>query len=185
MRPSAVPNSRAKSKAPSLIARLSPFSAGLALGLLVSAVIALYITQSPLPFVDRVGTKPSGDKSRPTVVKPESEEIVDPNKGLLSKDAGEIESAADAGVDTKAISPTGLTYLIQVGAFRAVEDAEQMRARMAILGFEAKVSDTTKDGVTLHRVRLGPYASIEELNKAKARVSENGIDSSVVRVTAR
>lgn len=185
MRPGAVPNSRHKPKPPHLLARLSPFSAGLALGVLVSAAIALYITQSPLPFVDRVGTKSAGDKQKSSVARQDIDEVVDPNKGLLSKDAGETESAADAGMDTKAVSPSGLTYLIQVGAFKSVEDAEQMRARMAILGFEAKVSDTMKDGVTFHRVRLGPYASIEELNKAKARVSENGIESSVIRVTMR
>ena len=78
-----------------------------------------------------------------------------------------------------------MTYLIQVGAFKAPEDAEQMRARMAILGFEAKVSEADRDGVILHRVRLGPYGSIEELNKAKVRVSENGIDSTVIRVNTR
>jgi len=64
MRPGAVPNSRHKPKPPHLLARLSPFSAGLALGVLVSAAIALYITQSPLPFVDRVGTKSAGDKQK-------------------------------------------------------------------------------------------------------------------------
>jgi cell division protein FtsN len=78
-----------------------------------------------------------------------------------------------------------MSYLIQVGAFKAVEDAEQMRARMAILGFEARVSETEREGSVFHRVRLGPYGSIEELNKAKARVSENGIESAVIRVNVR
>ena len=96
-----------------------------------------------------------------------------------------MESAAEAGIETKAVSPTGLAYLIQVGAFRAIEDAEQMRARMAILGFEARVSNTERDGQTLHRVRLGPYGSLEDLNKARVRVQENGIESTVIRVNMR
>jgi cell division protein FtsN len=56
---------------------------------------------------------------------------------------------------------------------------------MAILGFEARVSETEREGSVFHRVRLGPYGSIEELNKAKARVSENGIESAVIRVNVR
>ncbi|MBU3724769.1 MAG: SPOR domain-containing protein [Burkholderiaceae bacterium] len=180
MRPSAVPNSRARQPKPSRF-RLSPFMAGLAAGLLTAALVALYITQSPLPFVDRVGSRPA-DKAKSPGQQPETDQIIDPNKGLTAKDSGEVETAAEAGIETKSVSPTGMTYLIQVGAFKAIEDAEQMRARMAILGFEARVSNTEKDGQTLHRVRVGPYSSIEELNKAKLRVSENGIESTVIRV---
>lgn len=184
MRQSAVPNARLKSSKLNLF-RTNPFMAGLASGLLSAALIALYITQSPLPFVDRVGTKSSSGKGQAATQRPESEEAPDPNKGLLAKDAGQTETPAEAGLETKVISPTGMSYLIQVGAFKAVEDAEQMRARMAILGFEARVSETEREGSVFHRVRLGPYGSIEELNKAKARVSENGIESAVIRVNVR
>lgn len=180
MRPSATPNPRAKTKSGF---RMTPFAAGLTLGLVLSAAIALYITQSPLPFVDRVGTGKTDQAVKGGASGPS--EVIDPNKSLLSKDAGETESPQEAGIETRAVSPTGLTYLLQVGAFKAAEDAEQMRARMAILGFEARVSETDRDGTTFYRVRLGPYPSIEELNKAKGRVSENGIESSVIRVNVR
>jgi hypothetical protein len=164
--------------------RANPFMAGLAMGLVSAAIIALYITQSPVPFVDRVGTRPV-EKSRAPGDRTGAEESVDPNRGLLAKDAGETESLGEAGIDPKTVSPSGLTYLLQVGTFRAMEDAEQMRARMAILGFEARITDIEKDGAVLHRVRMGPYGSIEELNKSKARVLENGIDSIVIRVNVR
>lgn len=181
MRPSAIPNPKPKQSKTAWL-KANPFMAGIALGLLMAAVLALYITQSPLPFVDRVGTRPAVDKTKVPRGMVEADEALDPNKGLLSKDAGQTESPSEAGLDTKGISPTGMAYLLQVGAFRSAEDAEQMRARMAILGFEAKVSQADKDGTAIHRVRLGPYGSIEELNKSKARVSENGIESTVVRV---
>lgn len=151
--------------------------AGLAFGLLFAGGMALYITQSPLPFVDRVGTRPSGTANNKAALP-----SADPNKGMLPKDVGVVETPAEAGIEPSVVSPSGLSYLIQVGAFRAPEDAEQMRARMAILGFEAKVSNIEREGATWHRVRLGPYASLEDLNRARARVEENGIDSMVVRV---
>jgi cell division protein FtsN len=183
MRPSATPNTRTKTTSGF---RMTPFAAGLTLGLVMSAAIALYITQSPLPFVDRVGTGAKTDSAAKSGGGASgAPEVIDPNKSLFSKDAGETESPQEAGIETRAVSPTGLTYLLQVGAFKGAEDAEQMRARMAILGFEARVSETDRDGTTFYRVRLGPYASIEELNKAKGRVSENGIESSVIRVNVR
>lgn len=182
MRPSAVPNARKPQK--SRLFKLNTFTAGLSIGLLAAALLALYITQSPLPFVDRIGAaKSAKTKGAPKSI--DETEVLDPNKGLLLKDAGQTESPSEAGIETKATSPSGLAYLLQVGAFKSSEDAEQMRARMAILGFEARVSDVEREGTTLHRVRLGPYVSIEELNKAKGRLSENGVDSTVVRVTVR
>ena len=156
---------------------MSPFVGGLALGLLFAAGLAFYITQSPLPFVDRVGTRPAKAPAGKG-----SDSVADPNKSLLPKDVGVVETPAEAGIEPAVVSPAGMSYLIQVGAFQAPEDAEQMRARMAILGFEAKVSNLERDGATWHRVRLGPYPSIEELNQARSRVEENGIDSIVVRV---
>ena len=149
--------------------------AGLDSWLLAAALIALYITQSPLPFVDRVGTKSSSGKGQPATQRPESEEAPDPNKGLLAKDAGQTETPAEAGLETKVISPTGMSYLIQVGAFKAVEDAEQMRARMAILGFEARVSETERDGTVSNCVRPWPYRSIEEVKNAPELLSEHDI----------
>lgn len=177
--PAAYPRNR-PSKQPA--SRLNAFMTGLAAGLVAAAILALYITQSSLPFVDRVGTGRLAEKEKSG--RSAEAEITDPNKGLLSKDAGQVESSDEAGIETRVVSPSGLSYLLQVGAFKNSEDAEQMRARMAILGFEARVSETERDGATFHRVRLGPYPSIEELNKAKGRLSENGVDSVVIRVTA-
>ena len=177
MRPAATPNPRGGRKGGP---GLKTFGAGLASGLVLAALIALYITQSPLPFVDRVGV--SKAPTSPASPRGQSAELPDPNKSILPKDSGETESSEEAGIDTRVVSPSGVTYLLQVGAFKATEDAEQMRARMAILGFEARISETEREGITLNRVRLGPYASLEELNKAKARLSENGIDSAVIRI---
>lgn len=157
---------------------LTPFMAGLAVGLLAAAGVALYITQSSLPFVDRVGTRPPTSSAGGSKNQPAS----DPNKSLLPKDVGVVETPKEAGIEPSVVSPTGMSYLIQVGAFRTPEDAEQMRARMAILGFEAKVSNVERDGGLLHRVRLGPYPSIEDLNRARSRVEENGIESVIIRV---
>jgi len=72
-------------------------------------------------------------------------------------------------------------YYLQAGAFREAADAENTRAKLALLGFEASVSDRSTDTGVLHRVRMGPFAQVEAMNKVRAKLSENGIDVAVVR----
>jgi cell division protein FtsN len=83
-------------------------------------------------------------------------------------------AAADAGDDK-------FIYYLQAGAFREIADAESARAKLALLGFEANVSDRATDTGVLHRVRLGPFNQVETMNKVRSKLSENGIDVAVVR----
>jgi cell division protein FtsN len=83
-------------------------------------------------------------------------------------------AAADSG-DEKFI------YYLQAGAFREIADAESTRAKLALLGFEANVSDRSTDTGVLHRVRLGPFNQVEAMNKVRSKLSENGVDVAVVR----
>jgi cell division protein FtsN len=81
---------------------------------------------------------------------------------------------ADAGDDK-------FVYYLQAGAFRDLADAESARAKLALLGFEASVSDRSTDTGVLHRVRMGPYNQVEAMNKVRGKLSENGVDVAVVR----
>ena len=72
-------------------------------------------------------------------------------------------------------------YYLQAGAFREVSDAESARAKLALLGFEASVTDRSTDTGVLHRVRVGPFTQVEDMNKVRSKLSENGIDVAVVR----
>ena len=86
-------------------------------------------------------------------------------------------------------SPAGLgstsdpfTYFIQAGAFRTPEDAEQQRARLVLLGVQAKVSEREQSGRTVYRVRLGPFEKKEDADRAKDRLDNNSIETALVRV---
>ncbi len=78
-----------------------------------------------------------------------------------------------------------IIYFLQAGAFRAMEDAENTRAKLALLGFEAviseKVSDRSTDAGVLHRVRIGPFGQVESMNKARAKLIDSGIDVAIVK----
>ncbi len=74
-----------------------------------------------------------------------------------------------------------ITYHLQAGAFRAMEDAENTRAKLALLGFEAAISEKTSDSGVLYRVRIGPFPQPESMNKARAKLIDNGIDVAIVK----
>jgi cell division protein FtsN len=72
-------------------------------------------------------------------------------------------------------------YFLQVGEFRETANADNTRAKLALLGYEATISERTVDNNVLHRVRLGPYAQVDARNKVRAKLTENGIDVAVFR----
>ena len=99
----------------------------------------------------------------------------------LDKTAPAAPAAPAAAASPKAAADDKFTYYLQVGAFREVADAESARAKLALLGFEASISDRATDNGVLHRVRMGPYNQIDAMNRARGKLSENGVDVAVVR----
>lgn len=73
------------------------------------------------------------------------------------------------------------SFLLQAGAFRTLDDAESMRGKLALLGYEARVLSADVNGQTMYRVRVGPYAKVEDVNQIRTRLAENGIEAAVVR----
>lgn len=75
---------------------------------------------------------------------------------------------------------TGL--FIQAGAYGRPEDAEQQRAKLAMLGFSARISERDQGGRLMYRVRVGPYETREETQGPMDRLMGAGIEVSLVRV---
>ena len=96
-----------------------------------------------------------------------------------------VATATPAAPPSPAAAPAAAAgdyvYYLQAGAFRDLSDAEATRAKLALLGFEAAISDRTSDSGVLHRVRLGPYNQVEAMNKARAKLLDSGVDVAIVR----
>ena len=97
------------------------------------------------------------------------------------KPTSSATAAAAAKPPTANDANTG--YFLQVGAYKTEGDAEQQRARLGFQGFESKVSKRDVSGVTYFRVRVGPFSKFEEMNSARQRLSDAGVDTAVIRFT--
>ncbi|AWU99027.1 cell division protein [Burkholderia sp. JP2-270] len=92
-------------------------------------------------------------------------------------------SAAAAAAKPPTASDANTGYFLQVGAYKTEGDAEQQRARLGFQGFESKVSKRDVSGVTYFRVRVGPFSKFEDMNSARQRLSDAGVDTAVIRFT--
>jgi cell division protein FtsN len=87
-----------------------------------------------------------------------------------------------APADPKAGTAEPFAYYVQVGAFRTPEDAQAQRAKLALMGLDAKVSEREQAGRTVYRVRLGPYEQLPDAERMKDNLEPNGLEAALVRV---
>jgi len=74
------------------------------------------------------------------------------------------------------------TYFVQAGAFKSAADADAQKAKLSMMGIEAKVSEREQAGRAIFRVRSGPFDDKDQAEKIKARLDASGMDAALVRV---
>ncbi len=97
-----------------------------------------------------------------------------------AKSEGKADAKPETAAATGGVDP--FSYFIQVGAFRTPEDAEQQRAKLSLMGFQAKVTEREQSGRTVYRVRLGPFDKKDEADKTKEKLDSQSIETALVRV---
>jgi cell division protein FtsN len=172
---------------------------GVAIGLVVSLMIAFYLNRTQIPFIagkpkpaEKAGAAaakppaiaglPQGSSVPPVSAEkpkfdfykilPGQEEQVSERE--LRERMRTARSQQDAGKDV---------YFVQAGSFQNPADADNQKARLAILGFESSVEPANlPDKGTWYRVRMGPYTKIEDINRIRQALAQNGIDASLVKI---
>ncbi|MGB3934575.1 MAG: SPOR domain-containing protein [Burkholderiales bacterium] len=180
---------------------------GLVLGLAIALGVAFYLSKTPLPFLGKAkpaatkeGEKAPGEAPRAVAGMPQSGAS---SKGAADKDRpkydfykilpggeesvteSELKAAAKAAAKAQPGQPEAAkdVFFIQAGSFQNPADADNQKAKIAILGFSSSVEPTSlPDKGTWYRVRLGPYTSLDELNRVRRVLAQNGIDANLVKL---
>jgi cell division protein FtsN len=171
---------------------------GMIVGLGIALGVAFYLNKTPLPFLgkskpeatkDAKDSKAPAEPQKPLAGMPQSTDKDKPKYDFYKILPGneepvtekELKEAAKAA-KTQPEAAKGI-YFIQAGSFQNPADADNQKAKIAILGFESSVEPTPlPDKGTWYRVRMGPYTSLEDLNRVRKVLSQNGIDASLVKV---
>lgn len=74
-------------------------------------------------------------------------------------------------------------YIMQAGSFKTFKEADQLRAKLALMGIESKVEKAKVGNVTWNRVKMGPYIHMNSVNVIRSRLRKNGIDVMVTETT--
>ena len=167
---------------------------GLVLGLAIALGVAWYINRLPNPFREKPQAPllpkiaPPPEPVRDAAPAPKVSEppavVADKSKLTAQEMLTKGEGAADKAETEKKSTPTAKeAFFLQAGSFQNAPDADNLKARLALLGVEAAIQTRMlpEKGVW-HRVRVGPYTDVEELNRIRGVLKQNNIDAALVKV---
>lgn len=107
-------------------------------------------------------------------------------------DLAKVKAAESKPVETKVVEPKltetkptttdPFIYFVQAGAYRSTEEADAQRAKLSMIGLDAKISERDQGGRTVYRVRVGPLNVKTDAEKVREKLEAAHIDSALVRV---
>jgi cell division protein FtsN len=180
------------------------FILGLVVGLTVALVVAIYVTKVPIPFLNKglsrnaeqdaaeqkknkdwdpnaplygkqpAANAPASDKAPLTPAAP-LPPVPEPAETTSADPLGDLALSKTQGVDT-------FYYFVQVGAFNGSEEAQTQQAKLALAGFDPKISEREENGKIIYRVRLGPIETKTEAEDAQTKLKANKFESVLKRV---
>jgi cell division protein FtsN len=175
---------------------------GLLIGLALALGVALYVTKVPVPFINKVPQRTADQDA----AEAERNKSWDPNAGLSTQPparpaapvrpaappvaatttpapaASAVQPAASAARAASRPGAPALIFFAQAGAFTRADDAEAQRAKLALMGMDAKVTEREQAGRTVYRVRVGPYEARAQADAAIEKLQAAGVESTLVRV---
>jgi cell division protein FtsN len=176
---------------------------GFVMGLVVAAGIAYFLLRMPNPFdkqgprhdivsphlssVEReqkaavAGERPKFDFSK---ILPGTEErrVTKDDSPAVVPPAVEKAVSVITASDGAAAGRISGEYFLQAGAYQNAADAEDQRAKLALMGIEASLQSVdVPDKGTVNRIRLGPYSSVDEMNQVKAELLKRGVSTAVIK----
>ena len=163
------PNSPLYGKNPARpAAPAAPVASGVVTPLAAPAVAATPTPAASKPAVATAALpKPERIEPKPTDAKPPVS--ADPLGDLARAKAG-------------AVTVDPFDYFVQAGAFRSPEEADAQRAKLAMMGWAAKVTEREQSGRTVYRVRVGPFSKKDDADGIKEKFESAGVESALVRV---
>ncbi len=133
----------------------------------------------PLPAASQAAATPTAAATRPAATPTAAKPAADPLGDLVNAKLGQ-SAATPAAAPAPAADP--FIYFVQAGAFKSPEDAEAQRAKLAMMGMSADVSEREQSGRTVFRVRVGPFNDKAMAESTREQLEVQGVQAALVRV---
>lgn len=175
---------------------------GLVLGVVIAAGVVFYMSKAPTPFVNKVqpAIAPSDSNQPPMAlpgkpgdpvpekrfqfydILPGKTEAVPGKEAPAGAEPPKAEATQGGTQDKKEESeakPTTPIY-VQAGSFSSAQDADNLKANLAMMGLESFVQQVMVQEKTFYRLRLGPYHKPEEANRVKSELAKSGLEATLI-----
>lgn len=170
---------------------------GVTVGLIIAGGLAWYMLKSP--SAKSLGTVTQSEQLAIEKSSPEKMDAVSAPAGatgtkenkprfefykvLTDKAASPVSKIVPKATNKPVVSDLSTElYYLQIGSFSNAEDADKLKAKLALMGMEAAVQVATiPDKGVWHRVRLGPYMGQSEANQAREALKLNGVEGTPMR----
>lgn len=176
---------------------------GLVIGILIAFAVVWYLSKAPLPFLDHASRpeRPEANAAAanqaplPLPGKP-GDAVADKPRFEFYKILPGGENAIpapsappppqqapqQAAAPVAKPAPAGAAFYLQAGSFQKSAEADNLKARLAMMGFDTTVQEIhVPDKGVMSRVRLGPFGTQEEMNRVRSQLAQNGIQATVVK----
>jgi cell division protein FtsN len=122
-------------------------------------------------------------KTPSSAFRPEEQPAADAHERKPEKPAAvSVPPQSQPPPTVKPAASSGGNYFLQSGTFNTMDQAERLKAQLALLGLGASVQKVTINKNTIHRVRVGPFRDYTTLNEARAQMRQHGIQSTPVMI---
>ena len=156
------------------------FGSGLAVGLAVALGVYLH-------FQNRLAAEPEPDAGAPPASAQAPEETPVPGDAgptydfydMLPKQEVEVPESSKRAAAPASMLPTG-DVTLQAGSFKQPAEADKLQARLAQYGVDSKIQRFSLEDETWYRVRIGPIATVEELDAVRAKLAEAEVEATPV-----
>lgn len=113
---------------------------------------------------------------------PEIEQVIPEEYIPAVAEKKPVQPAQEKTPETRAAAQTD-HYLLQAGSFAEKEQANQLKAKLALSGYESYIQKVTVDGKKFYRVRMGPYRNLNKLDAASKDLGTKGINAMRIKVS--
>jgi cell division protein FtsN len=164
---------------------LSGFLIGFLVGVIATVALTMYIKGDASPFEDK---KINAPNLKSLSQKSTNEDNADTSKSGDDLDFYTILPETESTVTVKEINDADITikqesYFLQVGSFKNESDADNLKAQLALQGFEAIVQTANiPDKGIWHRVRVGPLNNIDAINKTRNELTTNNFNADLIKI---
>ena len=167
------------------------FFIGVVLGVVIAGGLTVYLNKSSSPFIDKVSmnvtnTPPPIDSSNPITLAP----------GVTLKEATPNSDTSDQSYDfynilpgnkdlseqsSDPVSQNAVKYYVQVGAFGNQDAANDLKARLALLGISTSIKSVNENNNIINRVIIGPLDNQDQANKIIDQLHEQQISGVLIK----